>query len=481
MLLRISQDKAGDEHGISKQEKKCRELAERLGWTITEVIKENDVSAYQRIKITLPDGSRQLRTDRPEYRRALDLLAYGRCDGLIAYDLDRVVRDPRDLEDLIDVVESVDPRIPVESVTGSLRLGNDSEVMMARFLVTHANQSSRDKARRVALERERLASLGRPQGGGVRPFGYEDDRVTLVEAEADEIRKWAKRVLDPEDPWNTHRLARDLNERDVPTVRGGKWNHRTVQVILTGPRVAGISVYRGEEVAKAIWPAIVPRATWEELRAVLGDRSKGGQRNTLVRWLTGVLVCGHEDCGAHLRGGSSYNKRIRYWCNPAHGGCGRIAIDAVRVEEEIGRQILEYLSKPEVLQSLRAGLENTNAGALRAQLKEEEASLVQLAKEWAHKRITLEEWYAARAPLTERMNRTRQLLLAVAPPVARKVLQAKDLSEAWHGLEPPDRRELALVLVKGYRVLPYSASGPRRFDPNRLIPIPVDEGFPMRT
>lgn len=474
LLLRMSNDKAGDEHGIAKQDQKCRELAERLGWTITEVIKENDVSAYQRTKITMPDGSRQLRTNRPEYRRALNLLASGQCDALLAYDLDRVVRDPRDLEDLIDIVESVNPRMPVESVTGSLRLGNDSEVMMARFLVTHANQSSRDKARRVALERERLASMGRPQGGGVRPFGFADDRVTVVEVEAAEIRQWAERVLDPEEPWNTHQLARDLNARGVPTVRGGKWNHRTVQSILVGPRIAGISIYKGKEVAKAIWPAILPRETWEELRAVLGDRSKGGQRNSLIRWLTGVLVCGAPGCNAHLRGGSSNNGKVRYWCNPAHGGCGRIAIDASLAEAEIEHQVLEYLSTPNVVQRLRAGMTSRNTSVLQAQVAEDQADLVELAADYAQRRITRAEWLAARAPFAERMNRARQLQLAATPATVRKVLQAKDIGVAWRGLEPADKRELTLALVEGYRVMPYRPGRPKRWDPDRLVPIPKE-------
>ncbi|AAT90095.1 hypothetical protein Lxx24810 [Leifsonia xyli subsp. xyli str. CTCB07] len=39
---------------------------------------------------------------RPKFRTMLQLLANDGGDVLIAYDLDRAVRDPRDLEDLID-------------------------------------------------------------------------------------------------------------------------------------------------------------------------------------------------------------------------------------------------------------------------------------------------------------------------------------------------------------------------------------------
>jgi site-specific DNA recombinase len=70
------------------------------------------VSAFKRRRIPLPDGRIELRTVRPGFRRALAMLA----DGLIALDLDRAMRDPRDLEDLIDLVEQSSPRIPVEPV-----------------------------------------------------------------------------------------------------------------------------------------------------------------------------------------------------------------------------------------------------------------------------------------------------------------------------------------------------------------------------
>ncbi len=38
---------------------------------------------------------------------------------------------PRDLEYLIDVVELASPRIPVESVTGSLKLASDADITYA--------------------------------------------------------------------------------------------------------------------------------------------------------------------------------------------------------------------------------------------------------------------------------------------------------------------------------------------------------------
>ena len=111
------------------------------------------------------------------------MLADGRADGLIAIDLDRACRDPRDLEDLIDVVESRSPRVPVESVTGSLRLANDGDITMARVMVAVANKASRDTGRRVASSHMHRATGGQFRGGP-RPFGFEPDGTTLIPSEA---------------------------------------------------------------------------------------------------------------------------------------------------------------------------------------------------------------------------------------------------------------------------------------------------------
>lgn len=84
-----------------------------------------DTSAFKRRTVALPGGRKAERVVTPGFRRALELLQSGQADGLLALDLDRIARDPRDLEDLIDVVESHTPHVPVESVTGSLRLANE--------------------------------------------------------------------------------------------------------------------------------------------------------------------------------------------------------------------------------------------------------------------------------------------------------------------------------------------------------------------
>ncbi|MER7149873.1 hypothetical protein ABT372_05445 [Streptomyces lydicus] len=83
---------------------------------------------------------------------------------MIFYDLDRLVRQPRDLENLIDIVEYV--KRPVTGATGGrMNLINDSDRHMARMMCVRALKSSEDTARRVA----RQAPLRRPERTHPRP------------------------------------------------------------------------------------------------------------------------------------------------------------------------------------------------------------------------------------------------------------------------------------------------------------------------
>lgn len=79
---------------------------------------------------------------RPTSGQLLADLAIDVIDGMVFYDLDRLVRQPRDLEDLIDVVEYV--KRPVIGATGGrMNLINDSDRHMARMRCVMALKSPR--------------------------------------------------------------------------------------------------------------------------------------------------------------------------------------------------------------------------------------------------------------------------------------------------------------------------------------------------
>ena len=395
------------------------------------------------------------------------MLASGEADGLIAIDLDRVARDPRDLEDLIDIVEQ--RKVPVTSVSGSLRLDSDADITMARVMVAVANKSSRDTSRRVTRKHEELAEQGKPGGGGYRGYGYTRDGLEVVEDEAEVIRDIARQILgDDTTPGASMKaIARNLNERGIHTVRGGQWQDRSVYGVITKPKIAGLRVYKGEIVGPGVWPAILERPLWEDVLQKLKSRSNG-QQPGLKRWLTGVLYC--SLCGQQLYGGQG-NPGPRYWCSTEYQGCGKIAILADRTEAEVERQVLDLITKPKILEQLRTASDSDSLELARRDLAADEAQLKEMAEAYAKRQLTFPEYMAARKIIDARVKEARILVVSSAPRILRRLL-AGDVRAEWTRLEPADKREAVRALVPaGFEVVPHDKGAPGRFDPTRIRPL----------
>ena len=394
-LTRISDARDDDTKGVDAQGVDCDGRAAVTGWrfgpAVTHHIIENDTSAFKRKTITLPDGRRELRTVRPGFREALAMLADGRADGLMAYDLDRAVRDPRDLEDLIDVVEAAVPRVPVESVTGSLRLANDSDITMARVMVAVANKASRDTARRVTRARLRQAEEG-AWGGGKRPFGFGPDGVTPDPDETAEIRRAADAILAGV---SLRQVTASLRDRGVPTVTGAAWSTVTVRDMLLRPRNAALMVYRpgggrgprqtrlytdADITGAAPWAPVIPEEAWRAVRDILTDPSRRLGPGNTPRWLgSRIYRCGICDDGSTLvvSGSTSNGRRyFRYFCREK----GHLARAAVPCDEYVGAVVTARLARPDMASVVTgpaaadgpdpAGLRR-EAAALRERLNEQ--------------------------------------------------------------------------------------------------------------
>lgn len=167
VYVRISDDPEGAERGVLTGRRRTgRAYAAAHGWEVAGVFRENDTSAFKQRTITLASGERVRRVIRPQFRAMLKHLDADEAQVMIAYDLDRAVRDPRDLEDLIDA--KVLGGSSVRSVTGSSGWIRILDVAMARVLVAMANKSSADTARRVARAAKQQAIEGACTAAGCR-------------------------------------------------------------------------------------------------------------------------------------------------------------------------------------------------------------------------------------------------------------------------------------------------------------------------
>ncbi len=474
ILARISEARDGDERGVTDQLADGRRLAERLGWTAgptaTHAIIENATSAFKRKKVALPDGRTELRTVRPGFRAALAMLADGRADSLIAYDLDRACRDPRDLEDLIDVIEGSKPRIPVESVTGSLRLANDADVTMARVMVAVANKASRDTARRVSRARLRLAASGLNGAGGKRPYGWDSDRVTVRPDEAAEVRLWAEAILAGV---SLRQVTAAIRERGAETVTGAPWSTVTVRDILLRPRNAGLMVHRpgrtgghsgppysdADIVGTGPWEPILPEEMWRAVCAILTDPSRRVGPGGTPRYLgSSIYLCGKCGDGTTLvvtRSDTGEARHARYTCVPERQKNDLPAADrrwhlaraVAPVDKLVEGTLIARLERPDAADLVPSAGDVDVAG-----FRAEDASIRELLNEQArlHARrvITGDQLVAGSRELQGRLEAVRAQIAAAeqSSPLAAIAGQS-GVREIWEGLDIGHKRAVLRALA----------------------------------
>jgi DNA invertase Pin-like site-specific DNA recombinase len=449
LYCRISLDRDGQGLGVDRQEQSCRKLARERGWPVAEVYVDNDRSAY---------GGRP----RAGYARMLADIEAGLRDAVICVDLDRLTRRPAELEAFMELADR--RGIALANVSGDTDLSTSDGRFKARIMGAVARQESEKKAERVAREAEQAARRGVARGSR-RPFGYEADRVTVREGEAELVREAVQRVLDGA---SIPSIARDWNARGIPTAQGAThgWLASSVAAVLRNPRLAGLRTYKGEIVTEACWPAIVDRATFERLQAKIRRTARPGRASK--RLMTGIARCGR--CGSPLWTSTHHSERrvARYACikRPGSPGCGATTIVAGRLDELITESVLLRLSTKAMT---KARTKKTNVkredGADLARI---ERDLEDLAADFGAGQISRREWLAARKPLEDRLAKARRALDASnGTAVLAPLLNTQDVQAAWERLDVDRQRIVVGVIIDRIIINPAARPGPR-FDAARV-------------
>lgn len=403
------QDQA--EAGMTRQEDACRALVLAKDGEVAEVYPDEGLSAFQ-------PGVR-----RPAFERALTDLEAGHIQGLVAFKLDRLVRSHEDLSRLWEVIQRTGATLAC--VHDSVDTSSPQGEFVLRMTVGLARMESANLGLRVAAQREQLARKGQPGYGGTRPYAYQVDRITVVEAEAAVLRDAARRLLDGE---SLRQVCRDLNGEGEVTTTGKPWTPALLRQALSRPRVAGLREHKGVVVADAVWPPILDRTVWEQLRELFanpGRRSQVGRPRVflLVGGLARCGAPGHDTigplegiCGLPLISGRRHDRQPRpgdgrrYLCAPrTAGGCGKIVIDRVALEDVALEALAKALAGPGVEKALAATAGDLDQD-LGAQLARAQAKRRDLARRWARDAIEDDEYEAARVEVTDQIRRLERRL-----------------------------------------------------------------------
>ncbi|MDW5610014.1 recombinase family protein [Mycolicibacterium sp. D5.8-2] len=359
IYLRQSLDRDENKLAVDRQRTACMKLCKDKGWTDTVEYVDNNKSATS--------------GRRPGYQQMLADIRSGAVEAVVAYDSDRLQRQPIELEEFITLCTEKH-NVKLATVGGDFDLSTEAGQYYARL---EAARAKREVQRKSA--RQKVANRQRAESGKAwqqRTFGYDGD--TIVPAEAEAIRKATHAILNGATLWS---IAKEWNTAGLTTAKGFQWEGAKVRALLMRPSLAGLVTHdvkaaraearrHGQPVylagvidgAQGSWKPILDRDTWEAVCKLLSDPKRfTGRSMGRKHLLSGIAWCG--ECGRHMgttiraaRGGT---KRVVYQCKNI--GCMKIVRDLGRTDELVVGVITERLADPDAARKLAKPTVDTKA------------------------------------------------------------------------------------------------------------------------
>lgn len=451
LYARESHDGDGDASEVSNQIDDGMQKLKREGVPRVIVYPDNHVSATKKRKVKLPDGWIAYRVVRPEWDRMIADARNGLISSIMVASIDRLLREPRELEDLIEMVEHFG--VWVRSLYGAeIDLSTDSGIMNARLQVVVANNEARNISRRATVAKRRAALTGRPNAGS-RPYGWNADKKTLHPVESPILRQAVDDVIDRHLKVST--IVTRWQRAGILSASGKMWRAPVLTNCLLSPRICGLASRHGEilrdddgnEVA-GLWTPLISRDRWEELVTALGnpkprniEKYHAPRSNKYL--LTHVMRCGvcmerlvagkrrskvtgepecYYSCRAKILGGcggpavkgpildayitelvlSEHERASKYQKAEIAPWDGQADLDEIRAEQKTllnamrnkevsAAMVLPFLKE---LDARKAALENGRR-AHRQMIEQHDARVTDLRTRWADPEFSMEERQAA--------------------------------------------------------------------------------------
>ncbi len=480
VYLRISLDQTGEGLAVERQRELCRQIISQRRWVAAGEFVDNSISASD------------ARKNRPGYDALVAAYEAGSFDALVCYDMDRLTRQPRQMEDWLDAAEK--RGLALVTANGEADLTTDAGRTFVRVRMAFARgEVERKSARQKAAARQR-SNLGRPPLG-VRLTGY-STKGEIVPDEAELVRRIFKLFHSGE---SLRGVARTLTDEGVAARSGRPWNPSSLRDLLVNPRYAGRSTYRrhasdaaardARRTGKAVEPVEVTKGTWEALvtedvfdavQSMLSDPRRRTQQGTDRRHLgSGLYLC--DACGKPVVSFSGGRYRCKAACvNRAHGPVDNDRVRqiiaependgeaplACGVDEFVTALVARRLRRPDAAQLLAPP--EVDTAPLRAEIEGLRARLTNFEADYADGVITGRQLKEATEKVNAALDEANARLRDAQPGggALGDVLAAPDPAEAFLAASLMGRRSIigALCEVRLRR----GTRGSKTFDSNTV-------------
>lgn len=500
IYLRISLDLEMDGLAIERQREDCERLAQREGWTVVETYVDQSISATDATK------------KRPGYDRMVADYEAGMFDAIVCWDLDRLTRQPRQLEDWIDAART--RGLLLKSVSGDVDLTNENGLLIAGIKIQVARAEVVRKGKRQSAAQKQRARMGRAPKG-MRPLGYAINGDVIPE-EAEAVRAIYALFTKAEHPESLRSLARALSgtspvagvpalpkhshtvsiereaarrrraeeERRPYVPRGiapdGPWSPSTVLGILRNPRYAAMSTYTpaeyqadggrrrswraqivrddaGEPV-RGQWEAIVDDETWWKAQHILDDEQRvtNTSGSTKRKHLgSGLYRCGI--CDGKVTGASR-----GYRC------AGHVMRSGAAIDEYVTLVIGKRLSRKDARKRVLAPEDGPQAKGIDAAISEQRARILRAQSDYDAEIIEGRDLKRVRGAAEARIQELEaQKLLQGRGSALAPILGVADPAKAFTEASLDVRRQVVDALAT-ITLLP-QPRGRRGFDPDSVV------------
>jgi site-specific DNA recombinase len=189
IYARLSRDPSGLSTNTSIQVAECLEevkhYAQERGVRVEVVVvfEENDVSA-----------SRYSKKERSDFRDLIEFVKENKVDAIFATEVERVVRQPAEAEELIDLAGATDLREVHLTSEEGYNLSTPNGVYRLRQAVKLAERESRKTSERLRRKLADRARNGQTHGSR-RCFGYKAGNMEIDEAQASILREMGSKLL----------------------------------------------------------------------------------------------------------------------------------------------------------------------------------------------------------------------------------------------------------------------------------------------
>lgn len=385
---------------------------------------------------------------RPGWEELISRLESGQTDGVVIFDIERLLRRVEDAFYIVKLAERgfkiYDSEMEYDLQSPSGQKAFYEQAIAAQYhshrLSTRVDRGNKDKAMRGEGRRTGIRGLG------LMPVTRDGvNTVEVDETEARHVRIVAGNLLN--EPGYTMQDACDyLNGEGILPATGGQWVPQSLRKALKRPTMAGYTRHKGEVVGVMHTEPVLDPVVWQQLLARF--KANSGRPPSPKSLCSGVVRCGK--CGGRITisteaRGKRYpdGEEVRiYRCRLDSWACLKTIGDMRVLDEAVRKLVITALNDAHTRDLLAAQAKASEEA--RKPILQELARLEEVRQYWGEQlndgRITPEHHDRMISSVDAKMQKQAVQLSGIAD--APMPVDIPNPLEEWKKASVPQRREL---------------------------------------